>query len=71
MKPPEDVVYLTFFEGKASGTGRISRLKKDDGEIKQIYIRPQYRGRESAKEMLLKLLETGEELGYSTFLLDV
>jgi ribosomal protein S18 acetylase RimI-like enzyme len=39
--------------------------------IKQMYNRPEFRGRGLAKEMLSRLLEKGRDLGYSTFLLEV
>ena len=71
LMPPDEAVYLSYFEGHAAGMGRISRLRKEAGEIKQMYVRPQYRGRGFAKQMLMKLLLMGRELGYTTFLLDV
>ena len=71
FKPPREVVYLIYDDGNAVGMGRISKLREDAGEIKQMYNRPQYRGMGYGKMMLRKLMEKGRELGYSTFLLDV
>ena len=71
LKPPDDVVYMLIIEGKVAGMGRISRLRGDAGEIKEMFLRPQYRGKGYGKQTLSKLLETGRELGFSSFLLDV
>ena len=71
FKPPEEVVILIYVDGKAAGMGRISKLREDAGEIKQMYNRPQFRGRGYGKMMFNKLMEKGREYGYSTFLLDV
>ena len=71
FKAPEEVVLLIYVDGAVAGMGRISKLREDAGEIKQMYNRPKFRGRGLAKEMLNRLMDRGRELGYSTFLLDV
>ena len=71
FKSPEEIVLLIYVDGEVAGMGRISRMRENAGEVKQMYNRPKFRGRGYAKMMLQKLLEKGRELGYSTFLLDV
>lgn len=71
FEPPEETVLLIYVDSKVAGMGRISKVREDAGEIKQMYNRPKFRGRGYAKMMLSKLMEKGRELGYSTFLLDV
>jgi ribosomal protein S18 acetylase RimI-like enzyme len=71
FKPPEEVILLIYVDGEVAGMGRISKVRNDAGEIKQMYNRPKFRGRGYAKAMLKKLMEKGRELGYTTFLLDV
>ncbi|MBM3292649.1 GNAT family N-acetyltransferase [Candidatus Bathyarchaeota archaeon] len=71
FKPPENVVYLIYVDDVAAGMGRISKVREDAGEIKQMFNLPQFRGRGYGKMMLEKLMETGRELGFTTFLLDV
>jgi ribosomal protein S18 acetylase RimI-like enzyme len=71
FKTPEEIVYLIYVDGEAAGMGRMSKIRKDAGEIKQMYNRPKFRGRGLAKQMLSRLMEKGRALGYSTFLLDV
>ena len=70
-KPPEEVMLFIIVDGEAAGMGRISKIREDAGEIKQMYNRPKYRGKGYAKMMLRKLMDEGRKLGYSTYLLDV
>jgi len=70
LNPPEGVLYILMVDGKVSGMGAIKKLGDTVGELKSMYIRPEYRGKGYGKNRVSKLLETGEELGFSTFRLD-
>ena len=59
FKPPKEVVFLIYTEGEIAGMGRISKVRDNAGEIKQMYNRPKFRGRGFAKQMLQKLIEKG------------
>lgn len=70
LKPPEGVLCILKIDGKIAGMGVIKRLEDDIGELKNMYIRPEYRGNGYGKKMVQKLLETGGDLGFDTFRLD-
>lgn len=70
LKPPDGVLYMLEVEGAVAVMGVKQKLREGVGEIKRMYNRPQYRGRGYGRQMLNKLLETGRELGFTTFLLD-
>jgi ribosomal protein S18 acetylase RimI-like enzyme len=70
LKPPGGVVYMMEEEGQAAGVGALQKLRETVGEVKWLYIRPQYRGRGYGKQMAKKLLDDGRRLGCSFFLLD-
>ena len=50
--------------------GALRKLRGGIGEIKRMYIKPEYQGRGLGKEMLQRLLSKGEESGFSVFYLE-
>ena len=50
--------------------GAIHKLEKNIGEIKRMYIRPEYRGRKLSRKILNQLLETGDKMGCVSYILD-
>jgi RimJ/RimL family protein N-acetyltransferase len=67
LKPPEGILLILEVDGETAGMGAITRFNDDICEVHRMYNRPQYRGRGYAQMILSRLLETGRELGYSTF----
>lgn len=61
----EGIIYMLEIEGRIVGMGVLKKLEADIGEIKRMYIRPEYRGRRYGKTMLSKLIDKGKALGYS------
>jgi len=47
--------FVTRYSGAAVGCGGIKLIGNDYGEVKRMYVRPDYRGRGLGKEMLRKL----------------
>jgi len=70
LKPPKGLLYIIIIDGKIGGMGAIKKLGDIVGEIKSMYIRPQYRGKGYGKKTVSKLIETGRELGCTIFRLD-
>ena len=68
--PPEGIYYVLQVQGKIGGMGALKTLKKGVGEIKRMYIRPEYRKKGYGKAMLTQLLKKGKEFGFSTVRLD-
>ena len=69
-KPPEGIVYILEVDGEAAGTGRLSKLEERIGEIKNMYIRPEYRGNGYSYLLLHSLEDKAREFGYSALRLD-
>lgn len=69
-KPPEGIFYILQIKDKIIGMGAFRKLKVDTGEIKRMYIRPEFRGRGFGKALLKQLLNKGKEFGCSRILLD-
>jgi N-acetylglutamate synthase-like GNAT family acetyltransferase len=66
----EGVFYLLQEGKKVVGMGGLHKLYKDVGEIKRMYVRPEFRGKGYGKELLQKLLIKGKEFGFSTIYLE-
>jgi GNAT superfamily N-acetyltransferase len=70
IHPPEGIIYVLEVEDKIVGMGAVKKLEKGVGEIKRMYIRPEYRGRGFGKELLKKLIDKAKEFGFSTVRLE-
>ena len=68
--PPKGIYYIIQEEGSIIGMGALRKLKKSIGEIKRMYIQPEYRGNGYGKKMLELLLKKGKELDFSSIRLD-
>ena len=69
-RPREGIFYLLLDGEEFVGMGAIRRLNKDVGEIKRMYIRPEFRGKGFGKALLQQLLAKGKEFGFSAVYLD-
>jgi len=69
-RPQEGIFYLLQEGEEIVGMGAIHKLKKDVGEIKRMYIRPELRGKGFGKALLQQLLAKGKEFGFSAVYLD-
>ena len=66
----DGVFYLLQVKEEIVGMGAIHKLKQETGEIKRMYIKPEYRGKGLGKEMLQQLLDKGKEFGFSAVYLE-
>jgi len=67
----QEGIFYILQEGKnVIGMGRLHKLKISVGEIKRMYIRPNFRGKGYGKELLQKLLMKGKDFGFSTIYLE-
>jgi GNAT superfamily N-acetyltransferase len=73
---PHDIAdpHLTFLvasiDGTAAGCGALRSLEPGVGEVKRMFVLPEFRGRGIARHMLSALESTARELGYSTLRLE-
>lgn len=64
------VLYLLEVDNEIVGMGGLRRLKDGVGEIKRMYIKPEYQGEGLGKELLKCLLSKGKEFGFSAIYLE-
>ncbi len=69
INPPDGIIYILEADGHAVGMGALKKLDDKVGEIKRMYIRPDYRG--GLGRRLYGLLEDkAKEFGFIVLRLD-
>ena len=70
IKPPEGLICILEVDGYAVGMGALKRLLDNIGEIKRMYIHPDYRGKGFGNEVYLMLENHAKGFGYRKLRLD-
>ena len=68
--PPEGRLYLARWDGAAAGCAGLRRLDENRCELKRLYVRPAFRGRQIGEALLLRLIDDARSIGYQHMLLD-
>lgn len=67
----DDIRYLAVVEGgRAVACGGLQALDARTGELKRMYVRPAYRGRGIARQLLAALEELAFQQGHTTVCLE-
>lgn len=67
----DDIRYLVVVEdGRAVACGGVQALDEGTGELKRMYVRPAYRGRGIARQLLAALEELAFQQGHSVVCLE-
>ncbi|GAA4580934.1 GNAT family N-acetyltransferase [Micromonospora coerulea] len=67
----DDIHYLVaVVGGRAVGCGGVQALAADTGELKRMYVRPAYRGRGIARQLLAALEELAFQRGHTVVCLE-
>jgi len=68
--PPDGRLILVSEDDKPAGLGCLKKLRDGVGEIKRMYVRPNYRGRGLGRRILEELLSEAREISYAEVRLD-
>ncbi|HEY9634392.1 MAG TPA: GNAT family N-acetyltransferase [Coleofasciculaceae cyanobacterium] len=68
--PPRGRLLLGEYQGKIAGCAGLRKIGEDVGEIKRMYVRPEYRRRGIGRSLLEALISEARQIGYSTLRLD-
>jgi putative acetyltransferase len=63
-------VVVAFVENEAVGCGAFKPFSDDTVEIKRMFVKPEFRGRRIAQNILVELETWAAELNYSGFVLE-
>lgn len=63
-------LYLAYDHGKLAGCIGMIKIEEKIGELKRLYVRPKFRGRQIGSYLIQKILDDAKEIGYSYIRLD-
>ena len=58
------------WEGRLAGCIGLRKLDEERGELKRLYVRPDFRGRRMGETLIRRILDDAREIGYRHVLLD-
>lgn len=68
---PDGRLYIARLDGKAVGCVAMKRHDDENaGELKRLYVRPEYRGHGYARILTQKILDDAKSIGYEAVYLD-
>lgn len=70
FSPPFGRLLLAVEGTQAAGIACMRRIREEIGEIKRMYVRPEFRGRGIGRALLEALISDAQEIGYPTIRLD-
>ena len=62
---PDGRLLLVEVDGEIAGTISLRKIRRDCGEIKRMYIKPEFRGKKLGNLMIEKVISISEENGFS------
>lgn len=68
--PPYGRLYLARCDGQAAGCIGLRRLDAQRCEMKRLYVRPAFRGRQIGDKLVQRVISDAQEIGYSSMMLD-
>ena len=71
LSPPRGRLLLAQTKDQIAGLGGLRESAQDIGEIKRMYVRPNFRGRGIGRMLLEALIEQARQIGYGKIRLDV
>ena len=70
---PQGRLYIAFADSsdsKAAGCIGLKRIDDSACEMKRLYVRPEFRGKDIGRVLVQKIINDAKEIGYSYMLLD-
>lgn len=68
--PPQGRLLLATEQSQAIGIACMKRIREDIGEIKRMYVRPEFQGKGIGRVLLESLIAEAKQIGYASIRLD-
>ncbi len=68
--PPEGRLLLGQYETKIAGCACLRKIGEEVGEIKRMYVRPEYRRKGIGRSLVEAIIKEARRIGYSKIRLD-
>ncbi len=67
---PYGRLYLAFCDKKLAGCIALRKIDDENCEMKRLYVKPDFRGKEIGNILVEKIIEDAKSIGYKHILLD-
>lgn len=67
---PYGRLYLAFYNGEAAGCIGLRKIDGENCEMKRLYVRPHFRGRQIGDRLIERIINDARDVGYAHMLLD-
>ena len=67
---PDGRLLLATHEDQPAGCVALHKLTPDIGEMKRLYVRPQFRGKSLGRELAERIIAEARQIGYNKLRLD-
>ncbi len=67
---PYGRLYLAYCDEELAGCIGLRKIDEQNCEMKRLYVRPQFRGKQIGNKLVSKIIADAKEIGYSHMLLD-
>jgi ribosomal protein S18 acetylase RimI-like enzyme len=67
---PNNRLYIAYFDNQAAGCIALNQINENECEIKQLYIRPQFRNKGIARALTELIIHDAKQIGYKYILLE-
>lgn len=67
---PEGRLYLAYYDEQLAGCIGLRKIDDENCEMKRLYVRPEFRGKQIGDQLIKKVIEDSQTIGYSHMLLD-
>ncbi|MBQ9664359.1 MAG: GNAT family N-acetyltransferase [Oscillospiraceae bacterium] len=68
--PPKGRIYLVCVDGKVAGCVGMKPSDGEHAELKRLYVRPAYRGRNYGEQLIRRIMDDARASGYRWLRLD-
>lgn len=68
--PPDGRLLLAFSDERLAGCVALRRIGEDSGEIKRLFLRPEFRGQGLGSSMIDRIIKEARAVGYHRLRLD-
>jgi len=68
--PPDGRIFLASYSAQIAGCGAFRRLTRDTCEMRRMYVRPEFRGKQIGRQLANELVLEAREAGYNIMRLE-
>lgn len=68
--PPSGRLYLAYWQERPAGCIGLRKIDEENCEMKRLYVRPRFRGKQIGDQLVQKVIEDAKKIGYQYMLLD-